>query len=168
MANAALKVAAPTLKPSNGLDDGARDAIASKLAELLADTSMLFLKTQGVHWNVAGPTFFGIHKLTEEQYENLHLAIDEIAERIRSIGREAPATPSAYADLTKLGELDTSKSAAEMVRTLIDDNETIARSIRSAIPVCEDRDDYVSADLLTQRLAWHEKADWMLRALVAE
>lgn len=168
MANPALKVAAPTLEPANGLDNAARDAIAGKLAGLLADTHMLFMKTQGVHWNVAGPAFYGIHKLTEEHYEALHVAIDEIAERIRALGREAPSSHTRYIELTRVGELEKSKTAAEMVRSLIADHETVARSIRKTIPVCEDRDDYVTADLLVQRLAWHEKADWMLRALVAE
>jgi starvation-inducible DNA-binding protein len=126
------------------------------------------MKTQGVHWNVAGPAFYGVHKLTEEHYEALHVAVDEIAERLRALGREAPASHTRYAELTKVGELEPSITAAEMVRALIADHETIARRIRAAIPACEERDDYATADLLIQRLAWHEKAGWMLRALAAD
>lgn len=168
MTNPALKVAAPTFAPANGLDRSARDAVAVKLTELLADTHMLFMKTQGVHWNVAGPAFYGVHKLTEEHYEALHVAVDEIAERLRALGHEAPSSHTRYAEVTEVGELEPSTTAAEMVRSLITDHETVARRIRAAIPVCEEHDDYATADLLIQRLAWHEKADWMLRALAAE
>jgi predicted phage gp36 major capsid-like protein len=71
---------------------------------------MLFIKTQGVHWNVTGPTFMGVHKLTEEQYENMYEAIDELAERIRALGHKAPASYTKYGELSSINDKDEERS----------------------------------------------------------
>lgn len=168
MANTALKPKAPQLEVHTGISSDDRKDIAKRLGVVLADSYQLFIKTQGVHWNVAGPMFYSIHNLTEEHYNNLFLAVDELAERIRSLGLKAPASYTKYGELSAIEDHDEPATAAEMVEMLAKDHETVCRSLRVAIEFCEGKDDYVTADMITERLAWHEEAIWMLRASLAE
>ncbi|MFQ3595884.1 MAG: DNA starvation/stationary phase protection protein [Sphingomonadaceae bacterium] len=87
----------PAFTPATGLDRKAYAEVAEALGPVLADSYQLFIKTQGVHWNTHGANFYGLHKLTQEQYEDLYAAIDEIAERIRALGATAPASYTNYA-----------------------------------------------------------------------
>ncbi len=168
MAIHTLKSADPTFSRKTGIDANDRTAIAEKLGVVLADSYMLFIKTQGVHWNVTGPAFVGVHKLTEEQYENLYEAIDEIAERIRALGEKAPASYSKYGALSSIKDEDEPKSVHDMLAMLISDHEKVVTSMRDAVEWCEDKNDYVTADMMIARMAWHEEAIWMLSSLIAE
>lgn len=168
MANAALKTQAAQLTVHTGISGDDRLEIAKRLGVVLADSYQLFIKTQGVHWNVAGPLFYSIHNLTEEHYNNLFKAVDELAERIRALGSKAPASYTKYGELSGIEDHDEPASAAEMVEMLAKDHETVCRSLRVAIEFCEGKDDFVTADMMTERLAWHEEAIWMLRASLAE
>ena len=168
MANAALKPQAPQLTVHTGISGDDRLKVAERLGVVLADSYQLFIKTQGVHWNVAGPMFYSIHNLTEAHYENLFKAVDELAERIRSLGSKAPASYTKYGELSAIEDHDEPATAAEMVETLAKDHETVCRSLRVAVEFCDSKDDFVTADMLTARLAWHEEAIWMLRASLAE
>jgi starvation-inducible DNA-binding protein len=145
-----------------------RGRLAASLTAMLADASVLMIKTQGFHWNVVGPLFVSLHELTEQQYQDLFGAIDTIAERIRALGYPAPTS---FADLmphSALAEAHGSNfSAEQMVTALIGDHETVARRLRDAVEVAEDLRDVATADMLTERLHVHEKAIWMLRAIVA-
>jgi starvation-inducible DNA-binding protein len=107
-----------------------------------------------------------MHKLTEAQYEDLQAAIDELAERIRSLGYPAPASFGDYAKLSKLDSSATLETAELMLKSLVDDNEVIARRLRGAVAVAAEADDVVTADLLTQRIGKHEQNAWMLRAVI--
>jgi len=168
MANAALKPQAPQLNVHTGISADDRKDVAKRLGVVLADSYQLFIKTQGVHWNVAGPLFYSIHNLTEEHYNNLFKAVDELAERIRALGSKAPASYTKYGELSAIEDHDEPASAAEMVEMLAKDHETVCRSLRSAIEFVEGKNDFVTADMMTERLAWHEEAIWMLRASLAE
>jgi starvation-inducible DNA-binding protein len=168
MANAALKTQAPQLKVRTGLSGENRLEVAERLGIVLADSYQLFIKTQGVHWNVAGPLFYSIHNLTEEHYNNLFAAVDDLAERIRALGSKAPASYTKYGELSAIEDHDEPASAEAMVEMLAKDHETVCRSLRIAIEFCEGKDDFVTADMLTSRLAWHEEAIWMLRATLAD
>ncbi|HXZ01701.1 MAG TPA: DNA starvation/stationary phase protection protein [Stellaceae bacterium] len=148
-------------------DQAARQAVAAALSRLLADTYTLYLKTQGFHWNVAGPRFYELHKLFEEQYGALAAANDEIAERIRALGVKAPASFGAFKQLASIAEEEGAPAAAEMVRRLLADNLSAARSAAAAVEAAEAQDDAGSADLATQRIRAHEKAAWMLESLLA-
>ncbi len=167
MSAEALATSAPRLKPKTGLTAKDRQAIAEKLGVVLADSYQLFIKTQGVHWNIAGPSFYGIHNLTESHYQNIYEAIDVIAERIRALGEKAPASYTTYGELSSITDEDKVETAGAMLKMLIADHETVCRSMREAIEPCEDKGDYVTADLLIERLAWHEEAIWMLRSITA-
>lgn len=162
-----LDVSATRFKPKTGMTDDARGAVAEKLGVVLANSYMLFIKTQGVHWNVTGAAFYSVHKLTEEHYENLFDAIDDIAERIRALGAPAPASYTKYGQLAEITDDEEHGSVDAMVAALIADHETVVRSMREAIEPCEEHGDYVTADMLIARMTWHEEAIWMLRALRA-
>jgi len=144
-----------------------RSAVASALARSLADTYVLIVKTHAYHWNVVGPHFYSIHKLTEEQYEDMFAAADEMAERIRALGEIAPMNFKAMARLAAIDETETPGTAADMVEDLARDHEQLARNLHDLIRVAEEARDQVTADLATERSAFHEKTVWMLRAVLA-
>lgn len=148
-----------------GIDVKGREAAAAGLARVLADSYTLYLKTHNFHWNVTGPQFNTLHTLFEAHYTELALAVDEVAERIRALGIKAPGSYRDYAALTVLTEAEGDPSADEMVAQLTADHEAVARTIRTVMPAAADAKDDVSVDLLTQRLAIHEKTAWMLRSM---
>ncbi len=150
-----------------GIPEEQRLQIVDGLSRLLADTYTLYLKTHNFHWNVTGPMFNTLHLMFEGQYNELALAVDMLAERIRSLGAPAPGSYSAYAKLTSVPEADGVPDAMEMVRQLVADNETVVRTARSVFPTVEAAGDEATADLLTQRLQVHEKTAWMLRSMAA-
>jgi starvation-inducible DNA-binding protein len=146
----------------------ARTKIAKALKPVLAESVQLYVATQNVHWNVTGPLFQAVHVLTEEQYTELAPAVDEIAERIRTLGEKAPGTMAQYQSLGSIPEGDENASAENMIKALKKGHEIIAERIRPLISVAADAEDEVTAGLLTDRLTVHEKAQWMLRAMIGE
>ena len=121
-------------------------------------------KTHGFHWNVVGPQFHSLHEMFEEQYRDLQDAVDEIAERIRALGFLAPGSLSQFLKLTTIKDELEAPKAQDMLRELVEDNETVVRACRGVVRICHDADDTVTEDLMNQRLRAHEKAAWMLRA----
>lgn len=156
------------LEANNGLKKSARSEVADALARAVADTCTLFVSTQGLHWNVQGPLFYSIHKMTEEQYQDMFGAIDELAERIRTLGFPAPATLSAMARLSMIDEIDPEADVKTQIEQLIAANERVTQGMREAVEKAEALDDVKTADLLTERLGVHEENAWMLRATIAE
>jgi starvation-inducible DNA-binding protein len=150
-----------------GISEKDRAAIAAGLSKLLADTYTLYLKTHNFHWNVTGPMFQTLHLMFEAQYNELALAVDLIAERIRSLGEPAPGTYRQFAALSSIDEDDDVPDATEMIRRLVRGQEAVARTARTVFPPVEQAHDEATADLLTQRLQVHEKTAWMLRSLLA-
>lgn len=150
-----------------GIAEKERQEIAEGLSRLLADSYTLYLKTHNFHWNVTGPMFQTLHLMFEQQYTELALAVDLIAERIRALGFPAPGSYQAFARLSSIqGEEGTPKAEA-MIRQLVEGQEAVARTARSIFSVVENAHDEPTADLLTQRLQIHEKNAWMLRSLLA-
>lgn len=143
-----------------------RQQIAAGLARLLADTYTLYLKTHNFHWNVTGPMFVTLHTLFEQQYTELALAVDEIAERIRALDVPAPGSYKQFSELTCLREATGVPKAADMVRQLASDQETIVRTARAIVPVAQEANDDPTADLLIRRMQVHEKNTWMLQSLL--
>jgi starvation-inducible DNA-binding protein len=150
-----------------GIDDTARDQIASELTQLLADTYALYLKSQNYHWNVEGPMFRALHLMFEEHYIELRDAVDAIAERIRSLGHPAAASFAEFSNLTTVPDGDASLDAMDMVRGLAEGHETCARTARAVVKMAEEASDVATADLATVRVEVHEKTAWMLRATAA-
>ena len=149
-----------------GLSTESRKQIADGLSRLLADTYTLYLKTHNFHWNVKGPMFQTLHLMFETQYNELALAVDLIAERIRALGFAAPGTYGAYAKLSSIPETDGVPEATEMVRLLVQGQEAVVRTARAIFPLVDKAADEPTADLLTQRMQVHEKTAWMLRSLL--
>jgi len=156
----------PTIEINLGIDANDRAEIVEGLSRLLADTYTLYLKTHNFHWNVTGPMFQTLHIMFEGQYTELALAVDAIAERIRSLGFPAPATYSDYAKLTSIPETAGVPKAEEMIRLLVEGQEAVVRTARSIFATVDKASDEPTADLLTQRMLVHEKSAWMLRSLL--
>lgn len=148
-----------------GISEADRKDLAQGLSRLLADTYTLYMKTHNYHWNVTGPMFQTLHLMFEGQYNELALAVDLIAERIRALGVYAPGTYTQYAKLTSIKEDTEIPNAQTMIRNLVEAQEAVIRTARSIYPLAEKATDETTADLLTQRLQIHEKTAWMLRSL---
>jgi len=149
-----------------GIDEGDRLEIAQGLSRLLADTYTLYLKTHNFHWNVTGPMFQTLHLMFETHYNELALAVDIIAERIRALGVFAPGTYQEFGRLTSISEATEVPQAQEMIRQLLDGHEITVRTARALFPLVDKSNDEATADLLTQRIQIHEKTAWMLRSLL--
>jgi starvation-inducible DNA-binding protein len=149
-----------------GISQAHREDIAQGLSRVLADTYTLYLKTHNFHWNVTGPMFQTLHLMFETQYTELALAVDLIAERIRSLGFPAPGTYKQYAELSSIKEEQGIPKAQDMIRLLVEGQESVVRTARSLYPTVEAASDEATADLLTQRIQLHEKTAWMLRSLL--
>jgi starvation-inducible DNA-binding protein len=157
-------MAAPTI--NLGVDEATRKEIAAGLSRLLADTYTLYLQTHNFHWNVTGPMFSTLHLMFETQYTELALAVDLIAERIRSLGVPAHGTYAEYAKLSSIAETAGVPKAEEMIALLVEGQEAVVRTARSIFPMVDEAHDEPTADLLTQRMQLHEKNAWMLRSLL--
>jgi starvation-inducible DNA-binding protein len=157
-------------RPVNiGISDTDREAITDGLGHLLADTYTLYLTTHNFHWNVTGPMFNTLHTMFMQQYTELWNAVDPIAERIRSLGHTAPGSYAQFATLSSLPDAPaTPPKALKMVQWLAEGHEAVARTARSIFPLADAANDEPTADLLTQRLAVHEMAAWMLRSLLED
>jgi starvation-inducible DNA-binding protein len=149
-----------------GIREDDRHAIAQGLSALLADTYTLYLKTHYFHWNVTGPMFQTLHLMFETQYNELALAVDSIAERIRALGVQAPGTYREFMALSSIEESEGVPKAIEMISQLVEGQEAVVRTARSLYPLVEQAHDEATADLLTQRIQLHEKTAWMLRSLL--
>ncbi|AHZ71948.1 MULTISPECIES: Dps family protein [Pseudomonas] len=149
-----------------GISEEDRKSIVDGLSRLLSDTYVLYLKTHNFHWNVTGPMFRTLHLMFEEQYNELALAVDSIAERIRALGFPAPGAYSIYERLSSIKEEAGVPSAEDMIKQLVDGQEAVTRTARGIFPLLEKVSDEPTADLLTQRMQVHEKTAWMLRSLL--
>lgn len=151
-----------------GIPAEQRAAIAAGLGRVLADSTVLYAKTHGFHWNVTGPMFNTLHLMFMEQYTELWTALDSIAERIRALGFPAPYGGGAISALASIPETPDNPAALAMVRELVSGHEAVARTIRTVFVLAEEANDQSTADLLTQRLQVHEKTAWMLRSLLED
>jgi starvation-inducible DNA-binding protein len=161
-------MAAPAPAIDIGLSETQRRTIADGLARVLADSTVLYAKTHGFHWNVTGPMFNTLHLMFMGQYTELWTALDVIAERIRALGFPAPYGASVISKLSSIAESEGVPAAMAMVRELVEGHEAVARTIRSVFVEADEANDQPSADLLTQRLQIHEKTAWMLRSLLED
>jgi starvation-inducible DNA-binding protein len=150
-----------------GIDATKREQISNGLSRVLADTYTLYLETHNFHWNVTGPMFQTLHLMFETQYNELALAVDLVAERIRALGFAAPGTYGKFAELSAIKQGDGVPKAQDMIRLLVQGHETVARTSREVFSAAESANDQPTCDLLTQRMQVHEKTAWMLRSLLA-
>ncbi|MES2857841.1 MAG: Dps family protein [Pseudomonadota bacterium] len=152
-----------------GIAKADRGEIADGLARFLSDAFTLYLKTHNFHWNVTGSMFNALHNMFEVQYTEQWNALDDIAERIRALGFNAPGSYAEFIKLSSIPEepgLTDTADWREMVRQLVVGNEAVCRTARKVLDIADDADDAPTEDLLTQRLQTHEKYAWMLRSLL--
>jgi starvation-inducible DNA-binding protein len=154
------------MKANTGISEEHTSATGLILNTLLADEQVLYVKTKNYHWNVTGPSFNDFHLFFDKQAEELEDTIDEVAERIRSLGHFAIGTMKDYLKLTRLLEHDSKMDdAITLVQNLLADHETIIKTLRNEIPVVGEKyKDIGTNDFLTGKLQQHEKMAWMLRA----
>jgi starvation-inducible DNA-binding protein len=161
----------PTLKVIDdekveiGVEEKHRAEVAQALSTFLASTYTLYMKTLYYHWNVTGKQFSSLHELFETQYDDLHEAGDEIAERIRSLGHFTPGTFREYLEHSVITEDESLPENAEaMTANLLQDNEACSREARKVLKIAEEASDEVTVDMMVARMATHDEAAWMLRA----
>ncbi|WP_114395382.1 Dps family protein [Oleisolibacter albus] len=155
-----------SLPVQTGIADEQRQRLSEGLARVLADTYTLLGKTHGFHWNVTGPQFHSLHEMFQMQYEDLTGAVDDLAERIRALGHFAPGSLSQFLKLTEIEDEHGVPSDRGMLEQLVRDNETVNRACKAVVEVAQDAGDTVTEDLMNGRMAYHEKAAWMLRASI--
>ncbi len=166
MSKSALKIT-DDVSVDIGVKEAKREEVAKKLAGFLATTYTLYMKTLYYHWNVTGPQFHSLHTLFEEQYNDLHAAGDEIAERIRALGHFTPGTYKAFGKLSAIKEdSELPQDAMQMVKNLLHDNELASKEARKVLESAEEATDEVSMDMMVERMSIHEEAAWMLRATI--
>lgn len=149
-----------------GISEKDRKSVCKGLGKLLADSYLLYLKTQNYHWNVTGPMFQSLHILFEGQYQEQAKAIDEVAERIRALGEFAPGSFAAFSKVTSIKEETQIPSAEEMIHSLVQGNEAVVTTAREIVSLADGCEDDVTSDLMIERMQVHEKNAWMLRSLI--
>lgn len=148
-----------------GINEKDRETIAQGLKCLLADSYTLYLQTHNFHWNVTGAQFRELHLMFEEHYTELAVAVDDIAERIRTLDVAAPGTYKEFAKLSSIDEVDGVPSGKEMVKILLAGHEAVVMTCRKVLSSAQQADDESTAALVSDRMRIHEKTAWMLRAL---
>ena len=153
---------------NTSVESSARDQVAEALTKATADSYTLYAKTLGVHWNVQGASFYGLHNMTEAQYQELHEAADAIAERIRALGKLAPTGNASFRELTVIDNDAPHKPTREMIAELVDDNEKVARRMSEFVQLADEAGDLFSHDMLVARIGVHEQNASMLRASLSD
>jgi starvation-inducible DNA-binding protein len=152
---------------NTGIEESKKTEIAQTLSKLLAETYTLYLKTHKYHWNVTGPMFQTLHLMFEQHYNDLALAVDEIAERIRVLGVKAPGSYTEFSQLSSVKDDASMDASAEaMIKNLLNDHEQVARTAKDVLPLLDGANDEGTNSLLGARIEYHEKTAWMLNSLM--
>ena len=143
-----------------------KDAVVQLLSKILADEFVLYTKTRKAHWNVEGQDFYTMHLFFENQFTTLATNIDNIAERIRTLGHYPPASLKEYLELTQLSEQSRyDYDSRGFVTQLLIDHESIIILLRKNIDqFASVLKDLGTSDFITGLLLVHEKMAWMLRS----
>jgi len=154
------------MEPNIDISGSDRGAVCGLLNNLLSDEYVLYTKSRNYHWNVVGPQFHDLHKFFEGQYEELNVIVDDVAERVRSLGGRPESTLAGFLQHATLREMAVGElGAMEMVRNLLHDHESVIRSLRRDSEVClEKHHDSGTNDFLVGLMEQHEKMAWMLRS----
>src|SRR5690554_6885016 len=140
-----------------GISEENRQRIAEGLKCLLADSYTLYLQTHNFHWNVTGPKFRELHLMFEEHYTELATAVDDIAERIRTLDVAAPGTYKEFARLSAIEEVEGVPAAEKMVDLLTKGHEQVVKTCREVLKQAQEADDESTASLVSDRMRIHEK-----------
>jgi starvation-inducible DNA-binding protein len=166
MTQAALETKVTELSPDIGMRLEQRRVVAENLGDALADAFRLSFNLQGLHWNVEGPIFYSLHKLTETQYEEIEESVDVLAERIRALGLPAPESLRELDDRSVVDDLPKDAELKARVERTVSDYESAGQRLKQIVALAESNDDIRTADLLTNQLGKYEEFAWMLRATI--
>jgi starvation-inducible DNA-binding protein len=155
---------------NTGISEENSVKVAQELNNVLADEFVLYTKTLNFHWNIEGRDFHALHLFLDEQYNQLQVIIDSVAERIRNVGHFANGSMKEFLASASLQEQTGGVSVSEtMIAQLASDHETLIRNLRKLITDFDEKyDDAGSADFVTGIMKEHEKMAWMLRASVPQ
>jgi starvation-inducible DNA-binding protein len=154
------------MEPHIGIKPENRAEVVQVLSQLLADEIVLLIKTRKAHWNIESPDFYYMHKFFEDQYSQIDELVDDVAERMRTLGHYAPATLQQFLQLTHLSEHPEAQNDSHAyLKELLAAHESIVVNIRKHIhPVDTELQDSGTSDFLTGIMKSHEKNAWMLRS----
>ena len=150
------------------MPDPKSQAVIEGVRKVFADTYAIYLKTQNYHWNVTGPHFSSLHALFETQYQDLAEPLDKLAERLRILGVTAPGTTEEIRSLASIKSGSADQPAEQMLADLIAGHTALLQSIKIVILAAEQAGDGGTVGLLSERVASHEKAVWMLRSTLSQ
>ena len=158
------------MKPNLGISAKNLNSVNDVLNHVLADGNILYIKLRKFHWNLSGDNFMELHLLFEDQYDAVAEAVDAVAERISTLGGTAIGTTTEFAKMSQLKENPGKlPSNQEMLKELVGDHETIVKSLRKNLDVCEEKyGDAGTADFLNGLMQEHEKMAWKLRKYFKE
>jgi len=145
---------------------GSRRRIGEALVHSLADSFTLAMKTQAFAWNVTGPFSAAVRPMFQDQYNDLMLAISEMAIRIRVLGLPAPSAFSHFAALSGIQEEADVPEWRDMIRALLEDQAVVSRACAAVHNTAELFNDTATLDLMTRRITRHDRNTWELRALL--
>ena len=157
------------MKPNIEIAETHLKDVAPILNTLLADEYVLYTKTRNAHWNIQGQNFIELHKFFESQYDTLDIIIDDVAERVRSLGHFALGSLKDFATVTRLSEHNQDfTDQKHIIQTLLQDHESVIRSLRNDISATDkEHKDFGTVDFMTGLMEQHEKMSWMLRAHIS-
>jgi starvation-inducible DNA-binding protein len=154
------------VQPHLGVSDSQREGACRIRNTILADEYALATRTRNYHWNVSGPHFYALHLFFEKQYAELDESIDDVAERVRSLGGHPLGTLTEFVQHMRLkDDPDQHLGPREMVTALLAEQEMLIQFLRKDVAACDEKfHDAGTTDFLTGLLEAHEKMAWMLRA----
>lgn len=144
------------------------EELVEKLKVVLANTFTMYMKAHGYHWNVIGSDFPQYHDFFGDLYEEIHGAVDDIAEQLRQINSFAPGSLQRMKELSELSEDDLVPAAPKMVTNLIAANDTVTKSLIECYKMAEEAGEYGLSNFLQDRITAHKKHSWMLKATAGQ
>ncbi len=139
--------------------------VTESLKKTLSEEYILQLKTQNFHWNVEGPLFFSLHKLFEEQYNQLSDFVDASAEVLRALKTRAPGSFAEFKTFATIQEAPAEKmNSNQMIEMLTQDHTTVAAAFKARLEEAEEAGEVSAVTLYEDLITFHEKAAWMIRS----
>jgi len=141
------------------------ETLIEMMRKVLADTFAMYLKAHNYHWNVEGSNFPQYHDFFGNLYQELHGAVDPIAEEIRALDAYVPGSLSRFLELTEIEDELSIPNGVEMARRLMVDNQKVIMTLDMAFKLADEFDQQGLADFIAGRLDTHKKHGWMLRSI---
>ena len=142
------------------------DELIEKAKVSLADTFVFYMKAHSYHWNIIGPDFPQLHKFFGKLYEELHEAVDVLAEEIRMLDSFTPSTLGRMVELSTITEDEKIPTPQNMIKNLYDTNDKVIDTVKECYKLAEEAGEYGFSNILQDRLSAHAKHKWMLRSLM--